>query len=177
MHPQQLWMQLLRFTSSCHAHSLQFMCSWALLHPPSLVCGCDRGNSYMGAGCCCCCCCWCGYKPISRENELCMSVISGLRSLCLLVDKIRLCGGCVCDGESTHALLPTWTWAPLLRLPLIGLGGVSGGYLMWRLLNEMWIWLQKSTSVQSIWTPYTPPHTSSKHKIWAPTPAFSIVFN
>lgn len=47
-----------------------------------------EGNSYVGAGCCCC-----GYKPVSRGNELCMSVISGLRSLCLLVDKMCLGGG------------------------------------------------------------------------------------
>lgn len=27
----------------------------------------------------------------------------------------------------------------LLRVPVIGLGEASGGYLMWRLLSETWI--------------------------------------
>lgn len=152
------------------------MCSQALLHPPSLVCGCDGGNSYMGAGCCCCCC---GYKPISRGNELCISLISGLRSVCLPVDKMRLCGGvCVCVMVNPHMhCYPHGLGHPLCVCHWLVWVGSVGGYLMWRLLNEMWIWLQKSTSVQSIWTPYTPPRTSSTHKIWAPTPASCIVFN
>ena len=31
----------------------------------------------------------------------------------------------------------------LLRVPVIGLGGASRGYLMWRLLSETWIGLKK----------------------------------
>lgn len=31
----------------------------------------------------------------------------------------------------------------LLRVPVIGLGEASGGYLMWRLLRETWIALKK----------------------------------
>lgn len=51
-------------------------------------------------------------------------------------------GGCAEEGRGwlIHIHLPTPTGAPLLCVPVIGLGGSSGGYLMmWRLLNKIWI--------------------------------------
>ena len=48
-------------------------------------------------------------------------------------------GGC---RGLIHARFPTLTvvgGAPLLRVPVIGLGGASGGYLKWGLLSETWI--------------------------------------
>lgn len=49
-------------------------------------------------------------------------------------------GGC---RGLIHTRLPTLTGAggggSLLRVPVIGLGEASGGYLMWRLLSETWI--------------------------------------
>lgn len=49
--------------------------------------------------------------------------------------------GGVSKGVNPHILtVPSRTGTPpLLRMPVIGLGGASGGYLMWRLLSEMWI--------------------------------------
>lgn len=93
MHPQQMCVQLLWFISAVFAEAIHIV----RLNFTAGLCVRGRGeNSYMGAWWWCCCC---GYKPISRGNELCMSVISGLRSLCLLVDKKCLCGGaCVCDA-------------------------------------------------------------------------------
>lgn len=43
-----------------------------------------------------------------------------------------VCGGLI--RTLTHT-----NWGPLLCVPVIGLGGASGGYLMWRLLSETWI--------------------------------------
>lgn len=86
MHPQQMCMQLLWFVSAVFAEAIYIV--WLNFAAGLCIQG-RGGNTYMGAWWWWCC----GYKHISRGNELCMSVISGLRSLCLLMDKKCLCGG------------------------------------------------------------------------------------
>lgn len=150
--------------SSCAAehfciHHLRWWC----------ICGCDGGNSYVGAGCCCC-----GYKPISRGNELCMSVISGLRSLCLLIDKMCLGGG-VMVNPHMHSY-PHRLGHPLCVCHwLVWVGPVGG---IWS--GDYWMKCGfgfKSQHLCNLSEPRIPPRTSSTHKILTPTSASSIVFN
>lgn len=90
------------------------MCSRALLS--STISGLWMWRREFVHGCWVSCCC--GYKPISRGNELCMSVISGLRSLCLLVDTMCLC---VC----------VWVWWLIHTCTHIDLGTPSASATDW----------------------------------------------
>lgn len=170
--PQWLWMQLLMSSLFAKAVRVQLSSSACAISGCRCICGCDGGNWYGGAGRCCCC----GYQPISRGNELCMSVISGLRSLCLLVDEMCLGGG-VRVNPHMHSY-PHGLGHPLCVCHwLVWVGPVGG---IWS--GDYWMKCGfgfKSQHLCNLSEPrITPPtpRTSSTHKILTPHLSFFYSF-